>query len=79
MFVYVLVKVAPGKEEETISKILENEKVKKVTEVLGPYDLVVEAEVVDEKELEDIVIKHLRSIESVLETITLISVKSESK
>ena len=78
MLVYVLIKIAPGKEEETFKKISENEKIKKATEVLGPYDVVIEAEVEDEKELEDIVIKYLRGIESVLETVTLISVRKVS-
>lgn len=78
MLVYILVKIAPGKEEETLKKISEHEKIHRVTEVLGPYDAVIEAEVTDEKELEDIVIKYLRSIESVLETVTLVSVRKIS-
>lgn len=79
MFVYVLVKVAPGKENHVLNKILENEKVLKVTEVLGPFDMVVEVDVENEKELEDIVIEYIRNIDGVIETITLVSVRSKTK
>jgi len=72
-------KVESGKEDEVFSKVIEHEKIKRVLEVLGPYDMVVEAEIASEKELEEVVITFLRGLEGVKDTITLVVMKEQSK
>ena len=75
MFAYVLIKIEAGKEEYVFSKVKKIEKIQKLIEVLGPYDGVALAEIEDEKELEEVIVKKLRTIEGIKETITLVAIK----
>jgi len=61
-----------GKEEEAIKALRNIPEIKRLVEVLGPYDLVMEAEISDPTRLNDLVIRKIRSLESVQETLTLI-------
>jgi len=72
-------KVETGRENHVYSEVIKHEKIRKVAEVLGPYDVLAEADVTDEKELEDVIIRYLRNIEGVRETVTLIAVREQVK
>ncbi|MHA1617230.1 MAG: Lrp/AsnC family transcriptional regulator [Candidatus Njordarchaeales archaeon] len=72
MRAYVLAKIEAGKEDEAINALLKIPEVKRLMEVLGPYDLIAEIEIRDEAHLNDVVIRNIRALESIRDTLTLI-------
>ncbi|HIJ99086.1 TPA: Lrp/AsnC ligand binding domain-containing protein [archaeon] len=69
---FVFITTRTGKEKDVLHKILRENTVKEATTVYGDYDIVakIEAETVDK--LNEFIIKHLRGLQDVSSTNTLI-------
>jgi len=69
----VLVRLAAGKEKQSLSKIKEIKGVSHVSAVFGRWDLVVDIETSDLSTLTNVVVSKIRSIPGVFSTETLVT------
>jgi len=74
---YILVKAALGRALEVAEKVAEVKGVKKACAVTGTYDVIATFEVEDLKEIADIVVKGIHTIDGVCGTETSICVSCE--
>jgi DNA-binding Lrp family transcriptional regulator len=71
---FVAIHCETGKESQVIRKLDEIKGIKKVTGVLGLYDVIVEVESNDSITLEQTVTRYIRKVPHILTTMTLIVV-----
>jgi len=71
---FVAIHCETGKESQVIRKLDEIKGIKKVTGVLGLYDVIIEVESNDSITLEQVVTRYIRKVPYVLSTMTLIVV-----
>ena len=71
---FVAIHCEIGKESPVIRKLMEIKGVTEVMGTLGLYDIMIEVEASDSKELENIITKQVRKIPHVLTTMTLMVV-----
>ncbi|OGS11220.1 MAG: hypothetical protein A2285_10365 [Elusimicrobia bacterium RIFOXYA12_FULL_57_11] len=69
----VLVKLLPGKEQQTLGKLRALECVVHMSAVFGRWDLVLDMETEDLPSLSNVVVQKIRSISGVLSTETLVT------
>jgi len=69
----VLVKLMPGKEQQTLTKLRALECVVHMSAVFGRWDLVLDMETEDMPSLSNVVVQKIRSIPGVLSTETLVT------
>jgi DNA-binding Lrp family transcriptional regulator len=69
----VLVKLMPGKEKQTLSKLKGLTSVVHMSAVFGRWDLVLDMETDDLPQLSNLVVQEIRSIPGVLSTETLVT------
>lgn len=69
----VLVRLVPGKEKQALGKIKETKGVSHVSAVFGRWDLVLDMETDDLPTLSNTIVTHIRSINGVLSTESLIT------
>ncbi len=72
---YVLVNTLPGKELEVNSAISAVDGVVEVYTLFGEYDIIAKVEKKDYSEIEETVIRKIRTIHGILETKTLTGIK----
>ncbi len=70
---FVLISIIPGKEHEVYNKIYQLEYIVEVHPLLGQYDMI--AKIDSEKDIGNLVINDLRTINGVLDTKTLMEIK----
>jgi len=75
MKLFIMIQTEPGREEEVVKKLrnYKKEGVENVYLVTGPYDLIAEARVPDEKELNKLVSSIRKKVDGIYSTSTLIS------
>ena len=71
---YVLMKVEGGMADKIVKEVRKIEKVSFADAVTGPYDAIVGVEIENIKELGEVIVSKLHSIEGVKETITCLAV-----
>ena len=69
---YVLFGVSSGSEDQVLKDVLKVEGVKEVNISYGVYDLVVKIEADSMEQLKELISRHLRRIDNVRSTLTLI-------
>ncbi len=69
----VLVRLAAGKEKQTLAKIREIKGVSHMTAVFGRWDLVLDVETTDVSTLSNVVVRDIRSTLGVLSTESLVT------
>jgi DNA-binding Lrp family transcriptional regulator len=72
---YVLVNTLPGKELEVNSALSAIDGVVEVYTLFGEYDIIAKVEKKDYSEIEETVIRKIRTIHGILETKTLTGIK----
>lgn len=68
---YVLVSCEIGTEHDLVSQLKKIDGIKHVTITYGDYDIVLEAETNNEKEMNELIATKIRKIEKIRSTITL--------
>jgi DNA-binding Lrp family transcriptional regulator len=76
IYVYILGKVEAGTEDRVLNVFKGVKSVKKASLTYGVYDLCVEGEFKGMEELDDFILKVVRKIPGVKETVTLIASKT---
>jgi len=76
IYVYILGKVEAGMEDKVLNALKGAKSVRKASLTYGAYDLCVEGEFKGMEELDDFILKVMRKIPGVKETITLIASKT---
>ncbi len=76
---YVLLNVEAGAESEVLKAIRSIEGVKEAYAVYGVYDIIAKVETKSMDELKDIVTWHIRKIEKVRSTLTMITMEGFTK
>ena len=76
IYVYILGKIEAGMEEKVLNSLRSAKSVKKASLTYGVYDLCVEGEFKGMEELDDFMLKVVRKIPGVKETVTLIASKT---
>ncbi|MFH1328091.1 MAG: Lrp/AsnC ligand binding domain-containing protein [Candidatus Bathyarchaeota archaeon] len=77
--VYVLIKVEPGKDFDVFSKIRDLQHkypIQEISSVYGEFEIITKIQIASPADLEDFVMKTIRKIPGVKETVTLIVAKS---
>jgi len=72
---YVLITCDLGSEEQIIDEMKQLEDVKEVRAVFGAYDILVKMELVNEKNLSDIITWKIRKLKRVRSTLTLMTME----
>jgi len=72
MLAFILAKIESGKDREALSKIKRLKGTKRAYPTYGPYDMIVEVEFENSRNLDSFVFDKIRKIEGVKETATLI-------
>lgn len=70
----ILIKTNIGKMKEVYEKVKEKKEVKKASMLTGPYDVMVIAEAEDFREITDILITEIRTLDGVKETVTNLAI-----
>jgi len=73
--VYIMVKVAAGKDEEVFKKIRKLEQIKEASATYGAYDLILRVEFQRIEEVDEFVFDVVRRIPDVSETVSMIVAK----
>jgi DNA-binding Lrp family transcriptional regulator len=68
---YILIGCELGAENEIVDKLLRLDKIKDARIVYGDYDIVAEAEVDTEAQMDNLITKKIRKIDKVRSTMTL--------
>ena len=72
---YVLVTIAPAREQEVYIKLSKVAEIIELYTLFGEYDFIAKIEVEDYEKLSEIVINKIRSIEGIVDTKTLAGAK----
>ena len=72
---FVLISAAPAHEHEVYNKLLKTPEILELHPLFGEYDIMAKIKAEDFEKLGDMVMKKIRSIESVIDTKTLTGVK----
>ncbi len=75
MEAYILISLKTSDEEEVLDRLKENPKVKEAHILFGEWDIIAKLHVQNEQELGTFVMEHIRSLESIDLTSTLIVAK----
>lgn len=76
---YVIIHCETGMEEWVIRNLKKIEGVKETAGVLSLYDIVVKVEAKDQPTLEKIITKHIRKVEHIHTTMTLMVIEEQEK
>lgn len=76
IYAYILGKVQTGKEQAILTSLKSVKQLKKASLTYGVYDMCIEVEANTMEELEDFILKVVRKIPGVTETVTLIASKT---
>ena len=69
---YILINTEVGLEDKVLESLKKNEYVKEAYITMGSYDVVAVIKSSDDKDLRSIVTNHLRSVEGIRQTLTLV-------
>ena len=69
---YLLLRVVPELTSEIVALLEEDDAVVKAAFVTGPYDVIAEVSMVDERELLEYVVTRIRHISGILQTTTCV-------
>lgn len=72
---YILLIVKPGEESAVADKLRNMKEVKDVSVVYGEYDIIAKVEGKDMQGLQNFLIKHIRALDQIERTSTMISLK----
>jgi len=72
---YILLIVKPGEESVVAEKLRKMNEVKDVSVVYGEYDIIAKVEGKDMQGLQNFLIKHIRALDQIERTSTMISLK----
>lgn len=75
MIAYVLVNTLPGKEAAVTRSLTALEGVSEIYTLFGEYDIIAKIEKKDYSEIENLIVKQIRSIPGILETKTLTGIQ----
>lgn len=75
---YILLNITPGTEEQVLKDIRKTECVKEAYHSYGVYDLIIRIKADSMQELKELVTYHLRRIENVTSTLTLMEPEEDA-
>jgi len=73
-FAYVMISTEIGSEEQVVTELKVLPQIRETYMVYGIYDVITKVEFVDRKELSEIIIKKIRGIHGIKNTITLMEI-----